>query len=260
MSACISREHTEHYYKNKVYRKMKRKYIIPIALAKLLLAFLVLHLFFTSCESDDLYYEASIYNDGALLEIPATFGRGDQIYSKGDTIALEIFVSELNLTDAITGGDVLLASPTFYSNFCIVNKDGERVKPAKVNLIAGEVEFSSDSDFVASFGYQAEKNSRLLNNVGSDLPYFKVEFVFDVPGDYVIYFMNVPNHMYDIEGGVDIYYNYVEGEAQSQAYAVYYFENSQEQSHNLDNKVRQGILDWSDREQASIDFTISGDL
>lgn len=238
---------------------MNRKYIIPIAIAKLLLAFLVLHLFFSSCESEDLYYKASLYTEGPLVEVPASFGYGDQIYAAGDTIALEILIDHFNLVDAISGSDVLLSNPTFYCNFCFVNSEGERLEPQQMHLVAGDVRVSAEKEYMTTFGYQLTNNSRLMNSVGSDLPYLKIEFVFDRPGDYVLYFMNVPNHT-NTEGDVDIYYNYVDGLAESQAYAVYYFDKQLEQRHNLAEEVRSEILDWCESEQASIDFTISGGL
>ena len=240
--------------------KMNRKYIIPVAIVKLLLALLILHLFFSSCESDDIFYEASVYTEGPLLEVPASFGRGDQIYSRGDTIVLEIRLNDLNVKDAISGDDVMLNNPTFNCEFCFIDKDGVVVPAKQTNVISGQLEDTSEGNYKAVFGYRPSADSRYMSTVNGDLPYLRLEFIFDIPGDYVLYFLNTPNHAYDGMGGVDVFYNYVDGEPESQAYAVYYFEERPEQNHSLEHDVRYTVLNWSEREEASIDFTISGDL
>ncbi len=239
----------------KAHKKMKTsgKYFIPIALVKILFVYLILQLFFSSCESEELFYDGDLYSDGALVEIPASFGEEGQGYTVGDTILLEIAIDSIAFVNELTHNIINLNNAAFTASFAFTNNVGKAVIPSQV-LSYGFSEIQEvDSSYIANFGYTRNK-SLVMNNVGGALPFLKLGFVFKEPGDYTVYFINTPNNFID-EGDVDIFYNYSsdnDSEA-DKAYAVYLFDVGDK---TTDYDGINEVLDYAGYDQAIIDFKV----
>ena len=155
MLVCIKNNQICHrislFFNNKKM-KANKKYIIPLALLKLVLFYLVLQFFFSSCESEDLYYSGELYSEGALVEIPATFGIEDQVYTVGDTIFLEIALENTNLENQLTGNTVNLADALFNVQFGFADEEGNACKPYRFITNGAQLSFSNeDSTYTSSF-------------------------------------------------------------------------------------------------------------
>lgn len=231
------------------------RFILPLALAKIFLVFLVLHFFFSSCSDDELSYSSDLYSDGPVLEIQASFGEGETLFHVGDTIYLDIALESLSLMDQLTGAEVVLSSAEFHTSFAFVNAEDEYVQPKSV-IVMGEVDDVSESLYNVSFTNVTP--SGLLMGSGS-LPRLKIGFVFDEAGSYSFYFENTPNSYRN--GKVDVYYdrNPDNEKEVEKAYAIYLFDLD-EATHNYvdtyNTAFRLDILHSAGSDQSIVDFTI----
>lgn len=234
------------------------RFILPLALAKIILVFLVLHFFFSSCSDDALSYSADLYSDGPVLEIQATFGEGEVVFRVGDTIYLDIALESLSMMDQITEAEVVLNSAEFYTAFAFANADDEHVLPRSV-VVSGEIEEVLDMQFNASFN-NITPSGLLMGS--SRLPKLKIGFVFDEAGSYSFYFENTPNSYRN--GEVDVYYDRdSENEKDvEKAYAIYLFDLD-EATHNYadayNTDFRLDMLYSAGSDQSIVDFTIVND-
>ncbi len=224
------------------------KFIIPLALAKIVLAFLILQLFFSSCSADeDVLHTNDYYTKGPVFEIEAGFGGDEKGFAAGDTVYLEIEPGSKALFDELSGSNINLASPQFRTQFAIINTDNEFVYP-DLHLVAGQIMEKNEGYHYASF--EASKDSRAFLRIG---------FIFEQPGDYTFYFANIPNSFY--EGGTDIYYDFNAEDKSNfkEAYAVYLFdlEGGRTLDYTADNNAkRKELLNSAGSDQAIKDFTI----
>lgn len=201
-----------------------RRFFIPLALAKIILVLIILHFFFSSCES--ILYNGETYSEGPLVEVPATFGDDEQVYAKGDTVYLEIALDDLTFEDKLSGVDVLLNDATFHTEFVFVTTEGQPVFPRLVTSSAGVVDSIGANSYMASFGLIVSNKGLYLGSTSKDWPHLKLGFVFDTPGDYTLYFVNTPNNW--MEGEVDVFYNLKADTSLNikKAYANYLFAKS----------------------------------
>lgn len=252
----------------KTFRKMAKynKFIIPLALVKIILVFLVLQLFFSSCEQDDLFYDSALYTDGPLFEIEASLGTSnfsfesgaDNFVRAGDTLFLEIALESNILFDQISQSSITLSDPEYYSHFVITDKEGISYVPT-FSSISGKVGTCSKGGLVASFG-DDNKNGMLMTSEREDSSHLMVGFVFNNVGSYTFHFVNTPNSFLSEEGSVDIYYerNAKNPQIFKNAYAVYLFQlGSRDQNYADDgDALKTDILYEAEYDQAIIDFTV----
>lgn len=237
------------------------KFIIPLALVKIFLAFLVLQIFFGSCEKNDILYGSDLYTEGPLFEIQASLGNdivqfesGSEAngIEKGDTLYLEIVMESNTLFDEISGTNVLMKSPLYSCQFVILDANGIPVFPEFIEE-SGGIGSTTEHLFNASFGY-VESEDMLAS-----LPRLMIGFVFDVAGAYTFHFINIPNDM-NSSGGVDILYdrNSDDEENVKKAYAVYLFDlDSRSRDYgSSDDSFKSDVLLYADVDQAIIDFTV----
>lgn len=203
-----------------------RKYFIYIALAKTLFVYLILQLFFSSCDSDELFYDGDLYSDGALIQVPVSFGDEGQGYTVGDTIMFEIALDSLSFVNELTDEIVDLNNANFSVSFAFANKEGEAIIPSHVLSYGFDPSQEVDSSYIVHFWTLSNK-SLVMNDMGLALSSLKLGFVFNTPGDYTLYLINTPNNTIE-EGRVDVSYN-VSSDNDSevkQAYAIYLFDVS----------------------------------
>ncbi len=216
-----------------------RKYIFPIILIKVLLVFLVLQLFFTSCSKDDMYC-GDLYSEGPVFELQSSFGGTKKVFEIGDTVYLEIHIHDSVLRDEILKEYMPVTNATFNVRFAIKDKEGNMVFP-KTILKSGQSINKEENYFYGQF------------NVSDTLPScYKLGFVFDEPGDYSFYYINTPNQ-FCADGGIDITTS-----NDISAYAVYLFEDGSKTIEYAkdENQVKIDILDQAGFDQSIKDFTI----
>lgn len=253
----------------KIFRKMSKfnKFIIPLALVKIILAFLVLQLFFSSCEQEEIFYDSDIYTDGPLFEIEASLATRnssfeslseDNYMEAGDTLFLQIALESNTLYDEISKSLVTLSDPEFYSQFVITDKDGSSYIPSYF-VLSGEVDDSSDGVFSASFKDESS-NENWVNKDHEYATHLKLGFVLNMAGSYTFHFINTPNSFLQADGAVDIYYERNPADASDflSAYAVYVFQlGTRTQDYGRDDiTIEPKILYEAEYDQAIIDFTV----
>lgn len=249
--------------------KFSKKYIIPIALIKITLFFVILQLFFTSCESEEIINSNSRYTEGPLFEIEAslvcnsdTFEiEANNIIKTGDTLYLTIGLTNTTLYDQISTEEVTLSSPVFNSQIAISDSEGNTYCPRTFE-VSGQIDSLRLGVYSASFGAietQVEKSSVVLR--------LKLGFIIKKAGDYTFYFINTPNN-FTSEGSTDIYYNQssIDEKDYSVAYAVYLFDleegsvdygqNEENDAEDTDNNYKTDILKLAGADQAIMEFTV----
>lgn len=244
---------------DKIYIKMSKfnKFIIPLALVKIILAFLVLQLFFSSCEQEEIFYDSDIYTKGPVFEIEANLTTGDMNFESagevnlmevGDTLFLEIILESNTLYDEISKSNITLLDPEYHTQFVITDKDGLSYTPSLFAL-SGDVIGSSEGVFSASFG-----------GANENITHLKLGFVLNMANSYTFHFINTPNSFLKEEGAVDIYYdkNTVDNKDFKSAYAVYMFQLGARTQNYVrdDNNLDSEILYEAEYDQAIIDFTV----
>lgn len=254
---------------DKIMKKMSRlhKFIVPLALVKIILVFLVLQLFFSSCENEDYFYDSAIFTEGPLFEIQARLGpqtssfnvgRTDNFIEVGDTLYLEIEVASNTLFDQISKTDITLSNSEFHSQFVITNSEGESFKPTYFK-VSGRVDHYAEGVFHTAFG-NINANTALMSPVRGDAFRLYLGFVFPSAASYTFHFINTPNSFLNEEGSVDIYYEKDTQNAKDfrSAYAVYLFQlGSRNQDYDSDgDDLKTHILSEAEYDQAIIDFTV----
>lgn len=228
------------------------RFIIPLALTKILLVFLVMHLFFASCSDDELYYSSDLYTDGAVVEMQACFGEGKGGFLVGDTIYLQIAPSSFSMKDQLSDDEVKLRNAKFEVAFAFANADDGREYP-KLIVESGKLEAALDTNYEMSFSNidttEASDNEAKL----------RVGVVFAKAGNYSLYFINTPNTHKD--GGVNVHYNYDfdAKEFKKHAYAKYFFDlddKSRDYADGFDTDFRLEMLYCADFNEGIMDFTI----
>ncbi len=234
-----------------------KKYIFPLALVKILLFFLVLQLFFTSCEEDSMFYYDNLYSNGALFEIPVSFGDDKEVFNVGDTVYLEIIIENTSLYDQISQEMITVSDAVYEARFAFLDEMYNDVFPGTIILEANGLR-KTDNYFSATFGHYFAQNSLLTSTPEEDVISFKAGFVFNTAGDYTLYFHNTPNQ-YISEGESDISYTNTDGK-DTEASAIYLFD--------MDNKTNNYIpgedaeinpLDWAAFDQGIKEFKIIDD-
>lgn len=253
----------------KIFRKMSKfnKYIIPLALIKIALAFLVLQLFFSSCEKDDILYGSDLFTEGPVFEIEAQFGNETTSFETGaegnginvgDTLFLEISLESNTHYDQISQTEVTLSDPEYHSQFVFTDAEGNAVFPDYL-ILSGRIDNVTDEFFVASYGEETPTDL-LMSSEGGPFIILKIGFIFNEEGSFTLNFLNTPNN-FNADGSVDIYYdrNPEDSKDVKEAYAVYLFDIQQErtQNYNLDGDEHNTvILHNAEFDQAIIDFTV----
>lgn len=197
-----------------------RKYVFPIALAKIALCFLVLHFFCTSCSQDNLLYTSDKYSDGPLVEIEASFGDSITHFTVNDTIYLTIDIDSPVFIDQLTYASVDLNDAFYSCVFWVKDESGNAVDFTPIENY-DNIEKVSDGCYKASFGNVNYQNiSKTYGEV-----HLKLGITIDLPGDYIFYFENTPN-TYVYDGEVDILYNFSASDSThvNYAYAFYLFD------------------------------------
>lgn len=243
------------------------KYILPLALVKIILAFLVLQLFFSSCEKEDILYDSGLFSEGPVFEIEAQLGNEKILFATdaqdnginlGDTLYLVITLESNKHFDQISQSEVALSNPEYHSQFVFVDEEGKAVFPDYF-VESGRMDDVSDEFFITSFGKESPVDV-LMSPVGGSIVRLKVGFIFSKVGSYTFHFQNTPNK-YISDGSVDIYYNRnVENPKDvKKAYAVYLFDLDlgKTQNYNLDGDTRKTeILHCAEFDQAIVDFAV----
>lgn len=239
---------------------VKRKYILPIALVKIAFVYLILQLFFSSCSDDSLMYDSSIYTDGPLVEIAATFGNSFNAYNAQDTIYLDISIDSSVFYDEVHMTDVILNNALYTAKFTFINSNDSVVFPTMI-LEKGQVEKVSDSYYFAQFGYTDQESTLYKASQVYSKAYLRVGFVFDKPDSYVLYFHNTPNNL-NASGEVDIYYN-IQDDEYDGAYAIYLFDTNASKTPNYNDDIpyfeeskSADLLMYAAFDQAINEFTI----
>ena len=260
-----------------IFRKMSKfnKFIIPLALVKIVLAFLVLQLFFSSCENEDYLYGSDVYTEGPVFEILASLGNeniqletGVQINSTavgdtaniikvGDTLYLEIMLESSTLFDELSKSLISMNNPEYHAQFIISDALGNAVFPDFFE-VSGNVDSTTEELFNASFGNTTPANI-LKSPMQSTSTRLKLGFVFDNAGSYTFYFVNTPNNL-NSGGNVDIFYDRNPDNAKDvkQAYALYLFDlDARIRSYGSnDDSFKSDVLPVADIDQAIIDFIV----
>lgn len=254
---------------DKLFRKMTKfnKFIIPLALVKIILVFVVLQLFFSSCEQDAFLYRSDLYTEGPLFEIEASLGTNVMSFESnkegnamiaGDTVYLEIALESTTLYDEIAMVEIPLQSPEFHCHFIITDADGAPVFPPYFE-VSGDVDSVSNEAFFASFGESAPEDILMSPSRGGAIN-LKIGFVIEASQAYTFHFVNTPNN-FTSAGGVDILYNRNPENAKDveKAYAVYLFDlgHRSEDYANTGASFKQDILSDAGVDQAIIDFTVT---
>jgi len=250
-----------------IFNKMPkvRKFIIPIALIKIFLVFVVMHLFFSSCE-DDVLYDSDIYTDGPLFEVEATLGNEklnflseseSNIITVGDTIFLEIAVDDNTLFDQISQSDITLNSAEFYTQFCITDAEGQSIFPSYYAL-DGNIDSLGATSFYAYFDDNLSVDTT-SNTLAESYARLQIAFVFDKADSYTFHFINTPNAS-TYTGSVDIYYHSssLANSEMKSAYAVYLFDSSEKTLGYAPDEESDiaNVLLYAGIDQAIIDFTV----
>lgn len=253
---------------HKLFRKMSKfnKFIIPLALVKIALVFLVLQLFFSSCEKEDILYGSDLFTEGPVFEIEAQLGndvvsfetgKDDNGINVGDTLFLDITMESNTLYDELSETYVNLTNPEYHSQFVILDAEGNPVFPAYFTE-AGKIDNMTSELYNASFG-EITPSGMLMSPVGGSLDRLKIGFVFNTSGAYTFHFLNTPSNLTS-SGTVDIYYdrNLEDAKEFKKAYAVYLFDTHElSQDYDLDGEVaKSDILTNAGADQAIIDFTV----
>lgn len=258
-----------HIGSQKIYRKMSKfnKFIIPLALVKIALVFLVLQLFFSSCEKEDILYGSDLFTEGPVFEIEAQLGNDATVFetgaedngvNAGDTLYLDIALETNTLFDEISQSHITLSNPEYHSQFTFLDADGNAVFPHYF-VVSGTIDNTTTELYNASYGTETPYDL-LMSPVGASLDRLKVGFVFNTTGSYTFHFWNTPSS-FTSEGSIDIYYdrNPEAPKDVKKAYAVYMFDLDKErtQDYNLDGEEHKTeILHNSEFDQAIIDFTV----
>lgn len=241
-----------------------KKYIIPLAIVKIALVYLILQLFFTSCSDEDILYDRSFYSEGPLVEIHATFGNDLDAYNLMDTVTFDISIDSPVFEDKLTYNEVVLNNALYNIKFYILNEAGEAVNPLMI-LEKGSLVNSDDGYYMGEFGTIDDGELLSKSNTTYSKAYLRAGFVFDTPGRYTLYFENTPNGL-NSNGDVDIYYdeNASDSTDVKVAYAFFLFDLDSEKSMNYDNvkdseedyMLKNEILTTAGWDQAIKDFTI----
>jgi len=229
------------------------KYIIPIALIKIVLIFLVMQLFFSSCEEGDILYSSETFAEGPVFEIPVSFGADNSVFNTGDTILLEIVIESSSLEDEISGDQISVSQASFEAHFKFCDAEGQSYYPTSF-LFSGQSLGLEDGAYVAYFGNSLSKGAVLSSTGNSSFLTFEAGYVFNTPGEYTLYFINTPN-AYVSEGETDIL---LSEEDDSWAYAVYLFDlgETSDDYATEDDEIKWDILQQASFEQAIKDFII----
>ena len=213
------------------------KYFISIAIIKILLAFLVLQIFFTSCES---LYDSGVYSGGSIVEIPATFGDKQNVFGVSDTAYLEINLNDLYIKNELLKRNIDVSNSTFNVRIAFKNDSGNIVYPEY---------FLSEGKNISIDGESYWGSFTSLDTVPVN---FKAGFIFDEPGNYTAYFINTPN-IFVSEGNTDI-----TSEDELNTYAVYLFDMGRKTiDYALDKKeYKVEILNQASFDQAIKDFIV----
>lgn len=237
------------------------KYLIPIALIKILFVFLILQLFCTSCESDSSLYSSDLYREGPLVEILTQLGDfstdSTNIAHVGDTIYLNITIESDVFFDEITKSQVVIDNGEYLTQFSILNGSGKYVFP-NVVVESGQCQYPGNTDYYnARFGNTETKK----NTPSIDRPRLRLGFIFNEPGEYIFHYNNPPN-IVDSEEDTNIYYGQPSENADDtkRAYAIYLFDLG-ENTLNYgvwedDEEYKRSILSQAVYDQAIIEFSL----
>ena len=213
------------------------KYFISIAIIKILLAYLVMQIFFTSCES---FYDNDVYSEGPIVEIPATFGTDRDVFGVGDTVYLDINIDDLNIKNELLKGNINVSNSTFNVRIAFKSDSGDIVYPEY---------FLSEGKNISIDGESYWGTFTSLDTVPVN---FRAGFIFKKSGKYIAYFVNTPNTFVS-EGSTDIIFN-----NELSAYAIYLFNTGKKTiDYALDKKeYNVEILNQASFDQAIKDFTV----